>query len=176
MRFIYLLFPLLMLGACKTQQMTDKTSSEKKTSILKPGACPESGSCDVKIHKNSMMTIMTDDTGATYPEIHTGKNTVVEFSFMRKGPEGTADGNYSETLHFEIPSNTKTLSLQDNGLAEVKMLWGKHCYCKGEAGYYVVNNGKLKVNRTDNELTFDAKFKIDGREQVISHIIRTAKL
>lgn len=174
MRLIYLFIPLLLLGACKSQDM-NRSSQDKKTSISKPGACPETGSCDIVIHKNSALTVVTDMTGASYPEIVSGNAIVVEFTYSEKGPEGTADGNYSETIHFQIPSNTETLSLKNDGLSEVDMLWGKHCFCPG-SGYVSVNNGSLKINKGANEMTLDLKFDAKKGSQKISHIVRTVKM
>lgn len=174
MRLLILFVPLLLLSACKTQDMNQATHKDK-TAISKPGACPNEGTCDIVIHRNSALTIATDITGATYPEIVAGNAIVVEFSYIEKGPEGTADGNYSETIHFQIPKDIETLSLKDNGLSEVSLLGGRHCFCPN-SGYFPVNKGSLKINKGANELNIDLKFVTDRESQKVTHIIRTVKI
>lgn len=174
MRIVYLFALVIFFGACKSQQM-DKNPENKNASISSE-SCPEAGSCNIVLHKNSTLTLMEDGTGAMYPNIGKGNGLVVEFTYSEKGPEGTADGNYSETIHFEIPEQATTLSLKNNGLTEVNMLWGKHCYCKGEAGYYPVSYGSLKVEKLGNSLIFEVKINMKEREQKINHIKRTVTL
>lgn len=174
MRILYLFALVIFFGACKSQQMDNNTGS--KSISASPETCPDSGTCNIVLHKNSKLTLLEDGTGAMYPDIGKGNNLVVEFSYSEKGPEGTADGNYSETIHFEIPNDIQTLSLKNNGLTEVNMLWGKHCYCKGEAGFFPVLNGSLKAEKMGNSLIFEVKFNMKEREQKINHVKRTVKL
>jgi hypothetical protein len=56
------------------------------------------------------------------------------------------------------------------------MLYGKHCFCKGEAGYYPISNGELSVSTNDKTLTFNLNFKVEKTSQVISNISETVKL
>ena len=88
-----------------------------------------------------------------------GNNTVVEYTYLKEGPEGTADSNYSETIHFEIPASVESLSKVNASLGDVKLLYGKHCFCKGEAGYYPISNGELSVSANNKTLAFNLNFK-----------------
>jgi hypothetical protein len=97
---------------------------------------------------------------------------VVEYKYQEDGEDGTVDGDYSETLHFEISKNTKELRLKDNQLTKVKALFGKHCFCRGEAGYYFINKGKFKVVKSEKEMYFDINFSI---EETSSKLIRVSK-
>ena len=167
-----------MANACKTQ--TGPVISSENTSMEqvenKITGCPEEGTCTVVVHKDKKLTVKQDGIGATYPEITDGNNIVVEYTYLKEGPSGTADGNYSETIHFEIPSNMENLSKENASLGDVKLLYGKHCFCRGEAGYYPVTHGKLLLEKTDRNLVFDLTFKVDKTMQVISHITETVKL
>lgn len=138
--------------------------------------CPDEGDCTVKIHKNMNLIIKEDGTGAIYPEMVAGKNTVVEYTYLKEGPEGTADGNYSETIHFEIPASVESLSKVNASLGDVKLLYGKHCFCKGEAGYYPISNGELSVSANNKTLAFNLNFKVEKTSQVISNISEKVKL
>lgn len=178
MKAFYFLIPLIMVNACKTQTGT-VISSEKNTVKQMENttsACPDQGTCNVVVHKNKTMTIQEDGIGALYPQIVDGANTVVEYTYLKEGPAGTADGDYSETIHFEIPANTEDLSKENASLTDVKLLYGKHCFCRGEAGYYPITDGKLLVEQSSQGLVFDLKFKVKETSQVVSHISETVKL
>ena len=126
----------------------------------------------VDISNNSTLNVKDDTIGAIYPVIESGNNFVVEFKYEEKALEGIADGDYSETLHFEIPTNTTELNLTDDELSNVKLLYGKHCFCKGEAGYYKVKKGKMKVVKTTSDLYFDISFNID---ETSTKLVRVSK-
>ena len=94
----------------------------------------------------------------------------------KREQEGTIDGDYSETLHFEISKNTKELCLKDDQLTKVKLLFGKHCFCKGEAGYYYINKGKLKVLKLNKEIYFDINFSIEETSSKLKRVSKYLKL
>ncbi|QAA81768.1 hypothetical protein EI546_08560 [Aequorivita sp. H23M31] len=171
MKIIYFLFPLFIATACKTQTGT-VTAPEKtimKNSNMDRKGCPSDGTCSVKVLKDKSLEIRKDETMRTiYPEIVDGNNIVVEYTYFRSGPEGTADGNYSETIQFELPAKTKDLVKQNGGLADVKMLFGKSGYRNLE--YHMVSDGKLSVQNTENGLSFTLDFKMDKTPQVVTHI------
>lgn len=167
-----------MINACKTQTGTI-TSSENTTMKQMENnsvGCPEEGTCSIVVHKNKSLSIQKDDTGALYPQLVDSNNTVVEYTYLKKGPEGTADGNYSETIHFEIPAGTESLIKENATLTDVKLLYGKHCFCRGEAGYYPITNGKLLAEKSNQGIVFNLKFKVEKTSQVVSHIMETVKL
>ena len=166
-----------MINGCKTQTETVKTSQQTKIDQLKDNStCPEEGTCSVTVHQNSKIRIDDDVTGAIYPVILAGDNIVVEYTYLQEGPAGTADGGYSETIHFEIPSNVKNLKKENASLADVNLFYGKHCFCPGEAGYYPITDGNLSVNKTGQTLTFDLRFNQEKTSQKISHIVETVRV
>ncbi len=159
---------LALIGACKTSNTV--SSSENAVEVSKNQEyCPENGNCSIKIHKNSSILLKKDTTGAYYPVIEQGEHMVVEFTFLEKGTEGTVDGDYSETVHFEINTATEILHLENQKLAQVKLLFGKHCFCRGEAGYYKVDKGNLILQKSKEEIVIDLSFVID---EVSHKIIR----
>ncbi len=167
-----------MVNACKTQ--TGAVTSSENTTMQqmenKSTGCPEEGTCSVVVHKNKSLSIQKDDTGALYPQLVESTNTVVEYTYFKEGPPGTADGNYSETIHFEIPADTENFSKENASLSDVKLLYGKHCFCRGEAGYYPITDGKLLVEKSNQGIVFDLKFKVNKTSQVVTHISETVKL
>src|SRR5690606_29856738 len=158
---------------------TVKTISSENTSmeqVEKTTGCPDEGTCTVVVHKNKKLAIKQDGIGSTYPEITDGENMVVEFTYLKKGPEGTADGDYSETIHFEIPANTENFTKVNTALSDVELLYGKHCFCKGEAGYYPITEGTLLLEKNEVGIVFNLNFKVNKTSQVISHISEMVKL
>lgn len=167
-----------MVNACKTQtgSITTSENTTKEQMENKSTGCPEEGNCGVVLHKNKSLTVKEDGTGAMYPEMIDGQNIVVVYTYSKEGPPGTADGDYSETIHFEIPAATTKLSKENASLSDVKLLYGKHCFCKGEAGYYSITDGKLLIEQTKQSIVFDLKFKVGKTSQVITHISEMVKL
>ena len=176
MKAFYFLLPLLMINACKTQTGTGTTTENTMEQISeKATGCPEAGNCNVQVHENMNLVVKEDGTGATYPEMVAGSNTVVVYTYLKKGPENTVDGDYSETIHFEIPKAMKNINKVNASLSDVKLLYGKHCYCKGEAGYYPITNGELSVSINNQTLAFNLNFEVGKTSQVISNISETVK-
>ncbi len=175
---IWLIVLLFSLNACKTTKdkhdIVDVNSSVDSSIVIEK--CLENGDCTLKVMKNSSMTIKEDTAGQMYPVIEKGDAIIIEYTFSKKGPEGTADGDYSETLHFSIPNNTKILYLEDASLQEVDLLFGKHCFCRGEAGFYKINKGELHIIKTSKELTIDVTYIVDETTQVTKHFTKTIKL
>ncbi|WP_157417861.1 hypothetical protein [Aequorivita capsosiphonis] len=177
MKALFFLIPLLMINACKTQ--TDTVISSENTSMEqidnKSSGCPDDGNCSVVVHQNKNLTVKDDGTGAFYPDLVDGNNTVIEYTYHKPAPEGVADADYTETIHFEIPEGVKNLSKENAALSDVGLLYGKHCFCR-DAGYFPVINGKLLVEKTAQGIMFDLKFNTGKSTQVISHIRETTKL
>lgn len=177
MKVFYFLIPLFMINACKTQTGTGISSENKTMEQIqnKKSDCPDEGTCSVVVHKNKKMTVKDDGTGMLYPDLEDGSSTVIEYIYLKEGPEGTADGNYSETIHFEIPAGTNNLSKENASLSDVNLLYGRHCFCR-DGGYFLITDGKLLVEKTAEGIMFDLKFNTGKPTQVISHITETAKL
>ena len=177
-KYFWLIVILFSLNACKTTKDNNKVLDVKSTgdSSIVIDKCPENAECTLKVIKNSSLTIKEDTIGQLYPVIEKGDDIVIEYTFLKKGPEGTLDGDYSETLHFIIPDNTKQLNLKDVNLQDVDLLFGKHCFCKGEAGYYRVKKGELHILKTSKELTIDITYIVDETTQETKQLTQTIKL
>lgn len=175
MKIFYFLIPVMLMGGCKTNTATVSQSQQTDMELKSGGECPTEGKCTVTVHKNKSLTIQEDGTGALYPVVEEGENLVIEFNYLREAPAGIADGNYSETIHFEIPSNVKSLKKEDGALADVKLLFGRHCFCP-DAGYYRVENGKLTVMNQGGKIQFDLQYQMNNVSQIISHITQSVTI
>jgi hypothetical protein len=174
MKVVFFLIPFVLFSSCKTKVDSVNTPDNQVKNVN--SECPAEGICTIEVQKNKRLHIKDDGTGALYPEIVAGDKTVVVYTFLRKGPEGTLDGDYSETIHFEIPNGNYITSFTDATLKDAKLLFGKHCYCKGEAGYYRVDKGSLKVNKGETSVTFDLTFKMEHPSHELNNIIQTTSL
>ncbi|WP_024771895.1 hypothetical protein [Aquimarina macrocephali] len=178
MKVYTFLSTLMLVCACKTQNTVDSSKEIAVVSEYQNNKeyCPEGGNCTIKLHKNSSMVLKKDTTDRYYPVIEKGDGIVIEFKFLIKGPEGTADADYSETIHLEINKTTETLSLKGEKLEQVHLLFGKHCFCRGEAGYYKVKDGNLELQKSKDEINIDVSFNIPEVSHKIFNIKEKIRL
>lgn len=171
MKLYYILIPLLIFS-CKSKTGTTTTSD---SSVMEKSAyqtnCPEDGTCTTSVHPNSTLEIVDDGSGRLYTQMATGENSVVEFTYFRPGPEGTADGNYTEIIQFEVPLNAENLIKEDGELSAIKMVFGKMGY--RNAAFYPVSKGKLVYNKTGKKIVFSLDFELDQDSHEISRIRET---
>jgi len=167
MRYFYFFLGFFLIVSCKTKTEAVRASDD----IMKTTAatCPEKGDCHIQVYKKKELHLAQDEFGIPYLEIREGKNYVVEYSFTRMAPAGVADGNYRETLHFEIPESTASLNLKDGDLQDVNLIYGRFCFCP-DSGYFQVKNGELSLKNSNRTIDFSLRFKIPEVRQVVSHI------
>lgn len=126
------------LFSCQAKKEVLENSEQNITSNIE-AFCPENGVCTTKILKNKSLKIKIDEFDQLYYQTEDNVNTsVVHFEFNKKAPEGLQDGNYREEIIFEINNTDVKLELEDVFLRPTKMIYGRHCYCKGQAGYFSV--------------------------------------
>ena len=80
------------------------------------------------------------------------------------------DANYREEVIFEIKNSDTNLILSGEELQTTKMLFGRFCYCKGQTGYYLVEDGTLNLVQKDNKVSFSLDFNITKVPQIIKSI------
>ena len=168
-----LLLPLaFFLSYCNCTKSA--VSKAKEYSIMSP--CPENGVCKIQILKNKSLNVKTDDLGILYYQLSDNENTsVIQYTYDRKVEKGLEDAQHREEIIFEIKNITTELNLQDNSLQETKMLFGRLCFCRGQTGYYKVENGTLKLQNTNEIITLDLNFKINEVPQLYDSVKATIK-
>lgn len=124
----------------------------------------------VETKMNTIYSLVEDTTGSLYPAFETGNATTLIFNYTEKGASGTADGDYTETVHLMIPNDSNSLKLKDQNLQQLKMVFGKFCFCRGEAGYYKVTNGSVSIKNEKGLITIKASFEIPETSNKISTI------
>uniref|UniRef100_UPI004049A6E7 hypothetical protein n=1 Tax=Flavobacterium sp. TaxID=239 RepID=UPI004049A6E7 len=136
--------------------------------------CPSDGKCETVLLKNKSLKIQTDGTGSVYYAlIDDPKTSVVKFEYNQTVDTTLQDNTYKEELLFEISNELRELKIENKELNTVKMLYGKHCFCRGQAGVYKVNNGKLIVTKKENSISFETEFSIPNIDQKIKTIKAT---
>src|SRR5690625_5506368 len=107
MKAFFLIFILLTFSACKTKT---ESITHHPVKLMKT-ECPKEGECSILLLENKQLVLKTEETtGNIYPEVTNGSSLVVVFSYSENAPKGIVDGNYTETIHFEIPKEFSELN------------------------------------------------------------------
>lgn len=173
--FIYILLALSLLN-CKSKKSFSHAEINKKNQIFNLDNCAADAKCSIEIIQNSNLLIEQDEDQNSYINLEKGDGTIIKYEFKRNEPPNTADAYYSELIYFQIDNNNKQLFLTNNALQDVKMMYGRFCYCKGTSGYFKVTKGRLKLSRIDNEISIDLHFKVGKIPQLITDIKETITL
>ncbi|WP_289043896.1 hypothetical protein [uncultured Olleya sp.] len=134
--------------------------------------CPEDGKCTFDIIKNKSVVLKEDDFGASYIEEINNNNTLLKFEYIRNPLEGTQDSNYKEIIYINLDENFKNITkITDN------VIFGRICFCRGQTGYYKIENGNLNIfNTTENNYQLNIDFSTKEVPHVINTINETFKL
>jgi hypothetical protein len=133
------------------------TSNQMKFSKTDASNCPEGGVCKFEIFKNKSLAVKEDGIGQLYYDLVENENmSVYVYTYFVAGPENTEDGNLTEKIIFELDNNqSENLSLENESLQKVNMLFSRACFCRGQMGTFRVSEGFLKI--TENSISAEAK-------------------
>lgn len=150
--------------------------NEKPFKKISISSCPIEGKCTATYIENKSLEIKFDDTGAIYYELNNNfKTSVIKFEYNKTIDTTLQDNFYNEELLFEIPNQFEEINLIDNELESVKMLFGKHCFCRGQTGIYKIKKGKLNLKREEKTTSFNLKFEIQNIDHTIKNISEIIK-
>lgn len=139
---------LMLFMACNATKKTERGTATGPEIKME---CPKAGTCTFSVMENKALHLREDTTGMRYPELVDNSTTsVIQFKYHHQAPEGMADGNYTELLYFEVKNNVNTLHLKDEALQQVKLLYGRLCFCPTGTGYFKVTRGLLEYDRDKN--------------------------
>lgn len=161
--------------SCKTSKL-DAAQNNKRPLVINglESLCPEDGKCTIRLLSNQELIIKADEFGKIYFDTLANPSTsVILFEYSRNVPEGLQDGSYREEVVFEVDNSISSIEIKNDELGQLKMLYGRHCFCKGYAGYYFVKEGDLKLSQTNGKIDFKFEFKIKEVPQVITKIKTT---
>src|SRR5690606_26163880 len=127
---------------------------------------PENGT--VTASRTFEKGLKLDAFNELYPQtIENQETVVIEYSFDRnKSDKNYADDFYKEELFLEIPVKDFKKQYTNEELQQVKLVYGKHCYCKGEAGYFKITEGTLKLKHAQDKTTVNLSFKAPSSSMI----------
>ncbi len=164
---------LFLSLSCST---TKEKAKNDRVSLPPPHInCPEDGDCSFEVLKNSNLNLSYDSSGKLYPEVTEGEKIVIKYHYKRKTIENAMDSNYSEYVYFEFDPNNKQIILKDSELQNVKMIFGRICYCKGSMGYFPIREGSLFLFNSNGSLHVRTSFKMNKIPQIINQIDENIK-
>ena len=170
----YFLFFLVILNTgCQSSRLNKSLISLKEPRVIALESCPEKSTCTIEIIPHSTLIIKEDEFKNTYIEILKGPNTILKYQYKKDEIPNTADGHYSEIVYIETDNYDKNILLKNEQLQEVKMVFGRLCYCKGTSGYFSVIKGELELTVKKNKLTLNTNFSVDNIPQLIANLNET---
>jgi hypothetical protein len=170
MKYLCLFFLVLLVVGCKSSQINTSLEelNEKHTVLL--SNCIDNTVCNIELIPKSNLLIKEDEFKNTYIEFEKGNNTIIKYQLKKNELPNTADSHYSEIIYLEIDNYNKSLNLKNEDLQQVKMIYGRLCYCKGSSGYFKVNKGSLELILSKNKLSLNANFNVENIPQIVSQI------
>ena len=164
MKLKSMLFICLILFSCKNL----KNIEEKPY-------CPKGYECHTELIENKYILIFEDTTKEIYIKLEDNEGFhVVKYTFKHEGKTEIADDTYLEAIYFQIPQDTKSLTLSDKELAKVKLIAQKSCFCR-DAGYELVKIGHLNIEKQKDTYYIDIQFE-SSRNMEVSNLQTTVKL
>jgi hypothetical protein len=173
MRLILTFLIPFIFNSCKPGQSEISQVSSKTAATF----CPEDGKCELHVLKNSQLLIKKDEFGATYPHVEAGNFIVLKFEYKKDEIPNTADSNYSELVYIQLNPDSLEMELKDKNLSNVKLLFGRLCFCRGQTGYYRINSGHLSIkNIEENTYQINLEFTTDQVPQIITRLHESIQL
>lgn len=149
----------LFLASCSSTPKGTSVTNWLGKNVTLISAIPENGTATAERKPSTKISL--EATSELYPVMMFDENkTVITFEYNRNSSNlPQADDFYREELMMEIPSSAFKKTYKNEQLQDVKLIFGKHCYCKGEAGYYKISEGNLKINHTEKNTHVTVTFK-----------------
>lgn len=170
MRKIALLLVLLSVLSCKCKKVAAQT-----TAVI-TSECPKDGTCTIQLSRNKSMVVKKDEFGSVFYTLEESTSkSVVQYTYKKTVKGDIQDANYREEIIFEIDNDTENINLSDVALENTQLIFGRFCFCRGQTGYYKINQGKLTVTKNANEKVVDLNFKTDSVPQIIHHVAFSIK-
>ena len=113
--------------------------------------CPDQGKCNFSVITNQSLKFKKDEFGIGYTEFIKKDAILLKFEYQRNDIPNTVDGHYIERVYLELPKSTKVLNLKNQALQKVNLLFERVCYCKGETGFYQIEQGTLSLTSLGNK-------------------------
>jgi hypothetical protein len=174
MKNIWVIIFALFLS-CKPCQSLKLTVNEAV--LVKTINCPENGDCTIELIPNKTITFKKDNTDVLYPEITEGEKTLLKYTFKRKAIPNIQDSDYTEIIYAELNETLSEITMTDAAMKNIKLHFGRLCYCKGENGYFPIEKGEFEISKIEkNTIKIDLNFIIKEVPQIITAINESISL
>jgi hypothetical protein len=173
------LLPLLILVliSCKSTKNATSDFVVNEAILVNTLNCPENGDCTIELLPNTSLEFEQDEFGNLYPVISEGDKTIFKFIYTKNPIPNTQDSNYTEIILAELDATVSEKTLTDEALQNIKLHFGRLCYCKGETGYYPIKKGEFKISKaSEKSFKIDFHFKIKEVPQIVSKINETVSV
>ncbi|RZV70907.1 MAG: hypothetical protein EX254_00165 [Flavobacteriaceae bacterium] len=144
-----------------------------KTNVISEevSSCPEDGKCIFEVLPNKSIQITKTSLNEIYPKLIDGNKVVLRFDYKRNEMPDVQDSSYNEIILVEIDPNAPEVELNGKRMSEAKLFFARFCFCRGQTGYYVIDQGNLKIEKLNgNHYSFELNFKTDEVPQIITSI------
>lgn len=168
-------FIIILFASCNSSKNLNYTATN---AILSTSLnCPDNGKCSVELIPNKTIEFKSDEFGNLYPVISEGDKTILKYTFIKNPKLNTEDSNYTELIYAELDKTITAVNYTSKNLQNIKLYFGRLCYCKGETGYYPIKNGDFKITKTSkNTMNISFDFNVTEVPQIISKINETISL
>lgn len=149
---------VLLLIGCKSKSAM-KSDSDFQFDVEK--------NTQYKIHCDAAIKILTDSIGMIYYELipKTG-NRVAIHRYEESTAEEVMDGHYIEEVTLEFPKNITPGTWKNEQLRVFNALFGRQCFCRGEAGNFYIENGTLTIRENKKDFQFHLEFEMPSGRQI----------
>lgn len=162
---------MLLFCCCKSNLPMTKSSQ-----ITADSDCPKDGSCEITVNNNKALVIKPDEFGKLSYQLEDNKEKkVIVYSYNRAVPKGLQDGHYKEEIILEVANSNSSINTTTFSASATQALFGRFCFCKGYTGYYMIQNGTLKMEPEEKQHNFDFVFTVKEVPQIIKHIAFSLK-
>lgn len=153
---IIVLASFIILG-CKSKKpeikSDDNTVSNKIQSML-------------KIHDNTSIDLKIDPIGSLYYELTPNEAfLVISYRYEENTAEDIMDGHYIEEILFQLKKPLHPDTISQSNLADNRAIFNRQCFCRGEAGTYLITEGSLILEEKKNDYQFKFDFTIQSGRQ-----------
>ncbi|MBL4746342.1 MAG: hypothetical protein JKY08_08225 [Flavobacteriaceae bacterium] len=129
------------------------------------------GRSTISIIPHKKAVLKKDAFNIGYVALEESKGSLFKFEFIKKVPGNLADAHYSEIIYIDFPENFSEINTIDLPLVATQILFGRFCYCKGQTGFYKVENSDFTAKMiTKNRLKLALKFQIKQVPHLISEL------
>ncbi|RED50589.1 hypothetical protein [Seonamhaeicola aphaedonensis] len=163
--FLVFFSVIISFLSCKSKNNLPSTSSDTISKLW----CPESDFCELEILIDKHLQLKKDKFGMSYVEISEGNKIILKFKYKRTENLDLSDSNYREEVFVILDPNE--VELETNNFKRTPIIFGRWCFCKGQAGNFGVRKGKLSIKKLKNNFYhLKLNFKVDEVPQIISNI------